>query len=72
MRGETHVMEMLGVASLGGEGAFEWVYPGQLMGDLLTKGHAQKCQCLDSMEHFHHLIALTQSHYSATVAFDLL
>ena len=64
-------MEVLGVASVGGLGAFEWVDPGQLMGNLLTKSHGQKCKCLDSMDHFHHLIVLTiKSHYS--VVFDLL
>ena len=64
-------MEMLAVAGMWGLGTFEWVYPRQFMGNLLTNRHAQEGKCLDNnMDHFHHLIALTPSHYS--VAFDLL
>ena len=62
MGGETNIMEVLGVASVGGLGAFEWVDPGQLMGNLLTKSHGQKCKCLDNMDHFHHLIARSLNH----------
>ena len=68
---ETNIMEMLAIAGMRGLGTFERVHPRQFMGNLLTKCHAQKGKCLDNnMDHFHHLITLTPSHYS--VAFDLL
>ena len=68
---ETNIKEMLAVAGMWGLGTFVWVQSRQFMGNLLTECHTQEAKCLDNnMDHFHHLITLTPSHYS--VVFDLL